>query len=426
MSQQENIVIIGAGPAGIGAGLALGERAIVLDSRPDVGGLSGTIELDGAIVDLGGHSFHTPHSSVRELVFNALEMYEQQRDARCFTHGKLIPYPFQKNFHAIGNPQITQECEAGLEAVQSETPARNFEEHIQQRFGPGIAKHFLLPYNRKLWGDNLQRLAADWAGERVASATDTKEKFTTDDGKRKPLQSNTMVAYPSQGGFGEIMIALARRLSDLRLRKTVTGIDCHRRVVHFSDGEILSWQQLISTMPIDKLLSLISDTPLSLIEDSQRLEKLSLALVIVVIGHPVDTPIQRIYSADEHQPAHKIAINHNSSPWLRSRPHHGIVGEVSYLPHKPLVESNLEERVVRGLQQTGIIKSLDEVRTTNTIKAPYAYPVPTHERDVIINRIKSWLEERAIYTLGRFGEWAYINSDEAIYRGLQLGESLKK
>ena len=425
MSQQDNIAIIGAGPAGIAAGLALGQRAIVLDSRADVGGLSGTIELDGAIVDLGGHSFHTPHPSVRDLVFNALEMYEQQRDARCFTHGQLIPYPFQKHFHKIGNEQITQECEAGLEAVQSETVATNFEEHIRQRFGEGIAKHFLLPYNRKLWGNNLQRLAADWAGERVASATDSKEKFNTDDGKRKPLQSNTMVAYPSQGGFGEIMVALASRLSDLRLQKTVIGIDCQRRELHLSDGETLSWQQLISTMPIDKLLSLISDTPLSLIEDSQRLEKLSLALVIVVIGHSVDTPIQRIYSADDEQPAHKIAINHNSSPWLRTLPHHGIVAEVSYLDEKPLVESDLEARVVNGLQLAGIIKSLDEVRTTQTIKVPYAYPVPTHERNAIVQRIKTWLKDRGIHTLGRFGEWAYINSDEAIYRGLTLGESLK-
>jgi hypothetical protein len=57
--------------------------------------------LDGAVFDLGGHSFHTPHPEIRELVFDSLEMYEQKRDARCYTHGMMIPYPFQANFRHV-------------------------------------------------------------------------------------------------------------------------------------------------------------------------------------------------------------------------------------------------------------------------------------------------------------------------------------
>ena len=67
-------VVIGAGPAGLGAALALGDCAIVLESRETVAGLCGTVALDGAIFDLGGHSFSTPHPGIRRLVFDALEM----------------------------------------------------------------------------------------------------------------------------------------------------------------------------------------------------------------------------------------------------------------------------------------------------------------------------------------------------------------
>ena len=52
-------IVIGAGPAGLGAALALGDSATVLESRETVGGLCSTVTLDGAIFDLGGHSFHT-------------------------------------------------------------------------------------------------------------------------------------------------------------------------------------------------------------------------------------------------------------------------------------------------------------------------------------------------------------------------------
>jgi hypothetical protein len=76
------------------------------------------------------------------------------------------------------------------------------------------------------------------------------------------------------------------------------------------------------------------------------------------------------------------------------------------------------------LLTTGVIRSADEVRTTKVINLPNGYPVPTHERDAIMARIKAWLAERDIDTLGRFGERAYINSDEALSRGLRLGRTL--
>ena len=74
-------IVIGAGPAGLGAALALGDSAIVLERRETVAGLCSPLTLHGALFDLGGHSFSTPHPSIRRLVFDALEMEEQNRDA---------------------------------------------------------------------------------------------------------------------------------------------------------------------------------------------------------------------------------------------------------------------------------------------------------------------------------------------------------
>src|ERR1043166_10150688 len=81
-------IIIGAGPAGLGAALALGDSATVLESRETVGGLCDTVTLDGALFDLGGHSFSTPHPAIRRLVFDALQMEEQKRDAWCWVNGE--------------------------------------------------------------------------------------------------------------------------------------------------------------------------------------------------------------------------------------------------------------------------------------------------------------------------------------------------
>src|SRR5204862_2403004 len=41
---------------------------------------------------------------------------------------------------------------------------RNFEEFIYQVWGAGIAKHFAIPYNRKLWAVPLAEMETSWLG----------------------------------------------------------------------------------------------------------------------------------------------------------------------------------------------------------------------------------------------------------------------
>jgi UDP-galactopyranose mutase len=418
-----DVIILGAGPAGIAAALAIGPETIVLEGRDDIGGLAGSFEMEGAVFDVGGHSFHTPHPEVRSMVFNALDMHEQKREARCYTYGSMTSYPFQKHFRELPDSRVVAECARGLRYVKESAGAANFEEFVLSRFGSGIAEHFLLPYNRKLWGRDLTRLSADWVGQRVASPEGVTQKFASSGGERKPLQSDSVVAYPAYGGYGEITQALARKVENLQFGARAVSVDVQRKQVTTEDGEVFHWGRLVSTLPVNELLKIMNGVPNYLIEDADRLEYVSLKLVLVVIGHPVDTEIQRIYLAQPHLPAHKVVINHNSSPYLRSLPHHGITGEVSYSAGKDLLP-DIEGRFVKSIVELGIIKDVKEVLKTKVIDVRYAYPVPTPDRDNIVARIKDWLGEGGIYTVGRFGEWAYINADEALYRGLNLGRSL--
>ena len=112
-------IVIGAGPSGIGAGLSLAKDCLILEKSTSVGGFSKSLEINGAIFDYGGHSFHTPHPEVRDLVFNSLDMYEQKRNAKCFVDGEIIPYPFQKNFRELKNTNIIKECSDGLLNLES-------------------------------------------------------------------------------------------------------------------------------------------------------------------------------------------------------------------------------------------------------------------------------------------------------------------
>ena len=154
--------------------------------------------------------------------------------------------------------------------------------------------------------------------------------------------------------------------------------------------------------------------PPELLEAAGRLRSLPLALVLAVVGHPVDTPVQRVYTADADRPAHEIVVNHNSSDHLRSRPHHGIIAEVSLPPGRSHPGPDLEQSVVRSLADMGLVKDPGEVRRTRVIVVADGYPVPAHDRHRIVGSIRAWLADRGIFTVSRFAEWAYINADEAL------------
>jgi UDP-galactopyranose mutase len=418
------VVILGAGPAGICTALPLGREAVILEQRGAAGGLTCSFDFSGVIFDLGGHSFHTPHAQIRDLVYGTVEMYEQKREARCYVKQTLVSYPFQKHFYELKDHETVDECERGLQKAPRAPRVDNLEDYLYDRFGGGIAEHFLIPYNRKLWRSELRELTTDWTGERIATPSGESERFETSGGKRKPLQNDTMVAYPARGGFDEITKALAKKVADLRFDARVRLVDPKAKKLVMSTGEVLAWRRLVSTLPLNSFLDMIEGVPAALRSMVARLKRISLKLVCVVIERSVETPIQRIYNADGESPAHKIGIANNSSEYLRSLPKCGIFGEVAHSPGSGADNDILQESFLRSLQQIGLIRNAREVIAISTIEMPYAYPVPTIDRSATVACAKAWLEERGIETVGRFGEWAYINSDEAMFRGLRIGQRL--
>lgn len=420
-------VVIGAGPAGLGAALALGDTAVILEQSPDAGGLCATVTLGGAVFDLGGHSFHTPHPAVRELVFGTLPMEEQVREAWCVLGGEWIPYPFQKNFAKLQDGAVVRECQEGLERRDAGHTPRNLDEHLKHRYGAGITRHFLRPYNEKLWGPDLTRLSTEWTGQRMAASTGIAEAFSTEGGVRTPLQSDTRVAYPARGGYGEIFRSLAQRVPRIRFGESVASIDTRLRTLATASGERLHWKRIISTLPLPVLLDLLPDVPAPLQRAIQRLVALPVTLVLVALESRLETPIQRVYFPGGEFPGHKVVVNHNSSAYLRALPNHGVLVEISGGGARSSSSGELLcERVIEGLRSIRLLRERDQIAATQVIELPRAYPVPTHERGAIVDEARAWLAERGIRTVGRFGEWAYINADEALYRGMCLGDELAR
>lgn len=417
------LLIIGAGPAGLALSASYTGPSRIIEAGSEVGGLCRSVEFGGCVFDIGGHSFHTPHAEVAELVERVLPggLELQRREARVWFDGALIDYPFQQHVGQIGDVRIREECLSGAPDGPV-TPAANFEDWIVARFGAGVARHFMLPYNRKLWARDLREMSADWVGERVAGA-DT----APSDAKpaRSPLMADAMVGYPREGGFGTIFAAMARSSGPVAFGERVVAVDMRERVVRTASGATFAWDRLVSTVPLPELLGFIVDCPADLVAAAARLQALSLKILLLACDKGLEPPPQRIYCADADVPAHKIAFNHRSSTALMAREREAVICEISHSPSKPapddatLIESMTDWLIARD--RIGADRASIEARI---IDIPLGYPVPTSERQETVSAARAWLEPRSIYSIGRFGGWNYANSDGCIHEAMELAERL--
>ena len=422
-------LIVGGGPSGLSLAYGLQGDTLVLEKESSVGGLCRSIQHDGGVFDIGGHSFHTPHPEVNALVQKLLEgeLYTQQRDARIYTHGTLIPYPFQKFYDRIPDREIVEECEEGLRnAIGSVAEASNLEDQILRKFGHGIANHFMLPYNRKLWARDIKQITCEWTSERVASPKGEDQRFETSGEKRKPLQADTQVGYPRQGGFEEIYKSFVKHLPGVELNSPVVHIEPRSRVATTKSGQQFHWDFLVSTIPLPLLVHVVEGVPDEIKGLANRLEYMSLRVELLLVGRQLNTPIQRIYAADPDIPPHKIAFNHNSSDFLRKQPCHAIMAEVSMSPQKPIDVNQIAPKTISYLCDMGILDSPEDIVWQSHVDVEYAYPVYTHERPELVKAIKGWMGQYNIFTLGRFGDWEYINSDKCVMKGMTLARELRQ
>jgi len=421
------VLIIGAGPTGLAFSYSYGGRSRVLEKSGEVGGLCRSIEFGGGVFDIGGHSFHSPHPEVTGLVERLMEgrWHTQRRDARVLFDGRLIDYPFQRHFDQISDPAIAAECRETQRDPDATVKAENFEEWIVERFGAGVARHFMLPYNRKLWARDLKGMSCEWVQERIAGGEPVGVR--RGDRARQPLSAQSEVAYPADGGFVEIFRAMARYCGPFEFGQEIYDVDAKARTAHSANGGSWAWDRLVSTMPLPALLRAIRDCPQDLISEADRLEFVSLKVLLVLVGKRLEDEPQRVYVADPQAPPHKIAFNHASSPSLRGRSQHAIMCEIAHsLQQPPAADSELERATLEWLVESRLIASLGDVAESRFVDVDYGYPVYTHDRPAIVRKIRAYLEPLGIFTIGRFGGWEYLNSDACIKQGASLASRLHR
>ena len=227
--------------------------------------------------------------------------------------------------------------------------------------------------------------------------------------------------------FLRVAAALGNRI---RYGAQAVGIDAKRKRVVLSDGTDEGYDELISTVPVDKLVQSISDAPAGVLEATSLLHHSGSAIVGVGVNQPVPSTKCWMYFPEENCPFYRVTYLSNYSPEVvpDATRQYSLLAEVSRSDLKPVNLDTVVEEVLDGFVRTKLLSPADrkDVVDTHLITREYTYPIPTIRRDEALSQIQPWLESRAIYSRGRFGAWKYEigNMDHSVQMGAELANRL--
>lgn len=446
------VVILGAGPAGLAAALALtqhGHKPIVLEMSGTVGGMCRTVSHNGYLFDIGGHRFFTKFDEVQALWEDILgdDLLLRPRLSRIFYQGKFFDYPLRAS-NALRNLGIRESARCVLSYGRARLKGRgneeNFEEWVSNRFGYRLFDIFFRSYTEKVWGIPTHEIGADWAAQRIKNM----ELSTAIIGAlRRPLGRMVGDAdevaslieefhYPRRGP-GMMYDAMADRIrehgGEIRLHTKVTGLTIKDGTINSvsfeTDGKSkrLKADHVMSSIPLTSLVQGMNP-PAEVAEAVAALRYRNLLTVNLIVDAADLFPDNWIYV---HEPAlqlGRIQNYKNWSPEMVPDPTKTSLGLEYFCssdePIWTMDDRDLIAMATAELKQTGLINNA-QVLDGCVVRAPRAYPVYNQGYDTHLSRLVDFVDQHPnLHPMGRYGMFKYNNSDHSILTALLSVENI--
>lgn len=393
-------LILGAGPAGLTVANRLLEKGeedfLVIERNEEAGGLCRSKTVDGSPLDIGGgHFLDVRNPKVLDFLFPFMPMDEwdrYERDSKIVVNGNTINSPIEANIWQMKMEDQVEYlkaiavagCNLGLEMPEK------FVDWIYWKLGKKVADDYMIPYNQKMFGENLNELGTYWLNKLPNVSFDEtliscleKKAYGTQPGHAEFF-------YPKKYGYGEIWIRMAEKLGNrIIYNEKAKKLDIDKKIVNDKyEAEII-----INTVPWKSFEEIIG-LPENLLQNIEDIKYSS--VVIEYQKENLDTKAQWIYYPDPSLSYHRILVRHNFCPDSKGY----------------WTETNLTRFDEKG-------KAADSYFVMD-----YAYPLNTIGKQEKMQELLSYTESKNVIGLGRWGEWQHYNSDVVVDLALKLADRL--
>lgn len=395
-------LILGGGPAGLAFAnklLEKGEKSfLVVEKEKQAGGLCRSQLIDSSALDIGGgHFLDVRRPKVNEFLFRFIPENEWNifsRDSRISLPFGEINHPFEANIWQFPQEkQIEYLKSIAVAGCNLKLPKpESFTDWIVWKLGSKISQDYMIPYNQKMFGENLNQLGTYWL-EKLPNVSFEETLLSCLNKKAYGTQpGHAQFYYPKKYGYGELWLRMAQNIGDkIKCGHSVNELNLEETSVILSDGTKLNAEFIVTTIPWTSIK--VSGISEKLGEAISLLKHTSVN--ITYKNENLNTKAHWIYYPDLSLDYHRILVRSNF-----------CVGSKGYW-----TETNSDR-----------FKPCDDF----TYKNEYAYPLNTRDKPQIMKDLLSFAKSKNVIGLGRWGEWEHYNSDLTVQKAMELVELLTK
>ena len=422
-------LILGAGFAGLGASHTLksrGEESTILEKDDTFGGLCGNFVINGFRFDRFVHVSFSKIDEVNKLFWESCGgnegVIKHIPNPFNIYNKKWIKHPAQNNLFPLSEEEktvIINDFLARPDITKVKAPD-NYEQWLRLQYGNYFAEHFPMVYTRKYWMKEAKELRTEWTGGRFyqPSVEEVIEGSKT---------ANTPVTYyakeqfyPKEGGFKHFVSKLADE-ANILYNMGVHSIDTTNKIVRTDgkDGEnAFYYNRLISSIPLPEIIKMLENVPEEILEAVAKLEATSGYHVSIALKTKNIPPYMWWYIYDEDILAARVYSPSIKSPSNAPEGCSSLQMEV-YCKEGKFTEKEIIDGTVGKLIELDIIKG-EDILFTHVGFEKYGniiFTEPIYEARKIV---RDYLLSKGIETIGRFGEWDYLWSDQSLFSGLKV------
>jgi len=446
---RRTVAILGAGPAGVAAALALARRGFdvkVFERESRVGGNAGSFELAGIRVDYGSHRLHPASdpqvlAEIRDLLGD--DLLERPRHGRIRLMGRWIHFPLRPADLALRAHPVFA-LGVGADMLRKALPSRasdsgdeNFASVLEEGLGRTICREFYFPYARKMWGIEPNEIAAAQAYKRVSAGSLAKMiKRLLPGGTGSGAANTKGIFYYPRNGYGQISERLceAAELAGARVHLG-KAVDCARRradgfAIEVSGEEPLHADFLLSTIPPGPLLRLLDPAPPG---DVQRaaaaLELRSMLLIYLVLETDRFTEFDAHYFPGADLQITRLSEVRNYTDRAEPQGRTVLCAELPCSKEDEvwsMSDAALGELVLENLARAAIPVRVPLLEVA-VKRLPAAYPIYRTGYETHFETMDAYLSKvEGLLFFGRQGLFAHDNTHHAIYMANAAAECLRE
>lgn len=411
-------LIIGAGISGLTFAANCKDDYLIIEKEASVGGLCRTFYEGGFIWDFAGHFFHFSSSEIKNFFESEISEADMVKCSKCTNvnyYNNIIDYPFQMNIHQLPKGEFI-DCLYDLFNKEEKDEYLSFEDMLYGKFGKSITEKFLKPYNEKLYACNLNDLDTDAMGRFFPYANPRQIILNM---KNSDVQTyNSTFDYPKMGAqFFIDIICKKINKKNIRLNSVVEFIDPKKKVA-IVNGEEISYQNLINTMPLNQLIKILPEDYTKLLQNVLSCNK------VLVFNLGFDKNI-------DNKKTHWTYFPDKSINFYRAGYYSNILGsdclsmyiEIGFEEEAVIDSEEQLKLTLENLKKCDIISD-HQLVAHNTLLINPGYVHITKQSNEKVRAFRRLVAEDGIYTIGRYGKWTYCSIEDCMLDAMDLANKI--